>query len=105
MLDEFERNIISDFWNWTEKNQQYVDVQFRDNDNFWLYIGFDEDTLNSFTDEWQGLCEEGGCKCKIMMTCLCFDMKTIMGGYGFTMTELWENRPKGIEDVLGSLLY
>lgn len=87
------------------KNKDYVEVQFYSEKTFWLYIGFDEDTLNSATDRWQYRFEEGRNPCTMMMNCNCFELKVFEGGFGFIVTDLWENRLKGIEDLLGECLY
>lgn len=105
MLGEFERNEIQDFWKWIAEHKDDVGIQYISEKKFWLYLALDHDILNEFTDQFQWLCEEGGCPCHITTTCLCFEMTALEGGYGFTMQELWDNRPEGIEDTLGANVY
>jgi hypothetical protein len=99
---ELQKSVIKDFWNWVQEHKDDVAVQFCNEKECWLYIGFDRDTLDSFTENWQGECEEYGCPAKIQMNDICVDMKEILGGYGFTMRTVWDARPVGIEDELGS---
>ena len=105
MLGEFERNEIASFWEWISDHKEYVDVQYIDKDRFYLYVALEHDILEEFIDQYQGTCEEGGCKCLLQVNGLCFDIAALEGGYGFTMKELWDSRPDGIEDLLGGSLY
>ena len=105
MLDKFAINKIHEFWGWINERKEDVGVQYLDENNFWLYMAFDHDMLNEFTDRYQYHCEEGGCQCLMQMNSLCFNVVDLEGGYGFTMKELWDNRPEGIEDILGANIY
>lgn len=98
---ELQESVISDFWDWIKKHEDYVYVQFDSEKNCYLYVGFDRETLDSFTSEWQGLCEEGGCPASVQMNGICFELQDILGGYGFTMKEAWDSRPAGIEEEIG----
>lgn len=103
--NESYKNESKIFWEWISAHKDYVVVEFNGEDKCFLYIGFDEDTLNDFTEMWQYRIEERGTNCKIMMNCLCFKLFNIEGGFGFTMQELWNDRPKGIEDILGGMIF
>lgn len=102
---EFASEEIKSFWTWISENKDYVGVQYNNNTQFWLYIGFDQATLNSFTNQYQHLLEEYGFDCTMTMTAITFDVTKMENGYGFTMDELWENRPTNIENTLGDMLY
>ena len=104
-LDELQMGEIESFWDWVKEHKDDVFVDFYDEEHFYLYLPFDYEILNAFTDQYQYFCEETGCPCKIGMTGICIRVKEIEGGYGFTMTDLWENRPDGIEDTLGKNLW
>ena len=105
LTDNVAQSNIKDFWEWIAEHSDDVGVQFMDDDRFYLYIAFDHDILEEFTNRYQYHVEEGGCSCLIQTNGLCFDLRNLEGGYGFTMKELWDNRPKGIEDTLGGNLY
>ena len=89
-------NVINEFWEWCKDNQENIIVDLH-GDDLYLYLEFDRDVLNSFVDEFQGFVEECGLDCILQMNGICIDVKNIMGGYGFTMKELWKNRPNDIE--------
>ncbi|CAB1243662.1 conserved protein of unknown function [Ruminococcaceae bacterium BL-6] len=99
---ELEKSVIDDFWGWVQKYKDDVYVQFYSEKDCFFYVGFDKETLYSFTDHWQELCEEGGCPATIQTNGICFDLQDVIGGYGFTMQEAWDARPVGIENKLGS---
>lgn len=104
-LSEFEMREIEAFWDWIKKNKENIDLQYIDENRFYLYLPFDSDMLNEFTDQFQHFCEGGGLPCEITTTEIVITVDDIEGGYGFTMTDLWENRPNGIEDTLGKNLW
>lgn len=89
-------DVINEFWEWCKDNQENIIVDLH-GDDLYLYLEFDRDVLNSFVDEFQGFVEECGLDCNLQMNGICIDVKNIMGGYGFTMKELWKNRPNDIE--------
>ena len=89
-------NVINEFWEWCKDNQENIIVDLH-GDDLYLYLEFDRDVLNSFVDEFQGFVEESGLDCILQMNGICIDVKNVMGGYGFTMKELWKNRPNDIE--------
>lgn len=66
-------------------------------DTLYLYLALEHDIINAFTDEFQGSVEEHGLDCMLQMNGICIDVENIMGGYGFTMNELWENRPNDLK--------
>jgi len=99
---ELQKSVINDFWNWVKAFKDNVSVLFCNEKECWLYIGFDRDTLDSFTENWQEVCEEYGCPATVQMNDICIDMEKILGGYGFTMQSVWNARPAGIEDKCGS---
>lgn len=103
-LSEFQMGEIEAFWEWVLEHKDDVAVDFYDNEHFYLYLSFDPGMLNAFTEQYQWNCEERGCPCRIGMNGLSIPVKEIEGGYGFTMTDLWENRPEGIEDEIGENL-
>ena len=104
-LSEFQMKEIESFWDWIKENKENVDLQYIDENRFYLYLPFDCDMLNEFTNKFQYFCEEGGLPCEITTTDIVITVDDIEGGYGFTMTDLWENRPDGIENELGENLY
>lgn len=104
-LSEFEMREIEAFWDWVKEHKDDVDISFYDDEHFYLYLPFDAEMLNAFTDQYQWHCEESGCPCKIGMNGLSIPVNRLECGYGFTMTDLWENRPDGIEDTLGKNLW
>lgn len=105
MVTEFAKNQIQSFWDWILEYRDDVDIQYLGENRMLLYIPFDHDMLNEFANRYQYDCEEGGCACTIQTNGLCIDLKTIEGGYGFTMQDLWDNRPNGIEALLGANIY
>lgn len=105
MLTEFAKSQIQSFWNWISEHRDDVDIQYLGENKMLLYIPFDYDMLNEFTNRYQYDCEEGGCTCTIQTNGLCVDLKTLEGGYGFSMQDLWNGRPNGIEDLLGVNIY
>lgn len=105
MLGEFERNEIQIFWKWIEAHKDDVGIQYNSEKDFWLFLAQDHDILDKFTTDFQGFCEEGGLPCRLTLTCIVIDVAELEGGYGFTMKELWDNRPEGIENTLGANIY
>jgi len=105
MIGEFERAEIESFWEWIAAHKDDVGIQFISEKKFWLYLALDHDILNDFTSEFQYLCEEGGFPCRIALNCIIIDVVELESGYEFTMRELWEHRPEGVEDTLGANVY
>lgn len=102
---ELCRSVIEDFWNWVQKNKDDVAIEFHERKKLYLYVAFDREALNSFTSEYQAFCEEGGCPSEIQMNDICIDAEKILGGYGFTMQDVWNARPAGIENELGKNIW
>lgn len=100
-IRESQMGEIESFWAFVQEHKEDVFVDFYDEEHFYLYLPFDHGILNAFTDQYQYYCEETGCPCKIGMSGICIHVNEIEGGYGFTMANLWENRPDGIENGLG----
>ena len=94
--DDFTKNIIAGFWDWCNDNKDYIIVEMH-RDTLYLYLALEHDIINAFTDEFQGSFEEHGLDCMLQINGICIDVENIMGGYGFTMNELWENRPNDLE--------
>lgn len=104
-LSEFQMRKIESFWDWIKENKENVDVQYYDKNMFYLYLNFDHDMLNEFADRFQYYCEEGGVPCILFTTSICIPIENIENGYGFSLEDLWENRPDGIENEIGENLY
>ena len=94
-LGEFEMDEINAFWKFVEEHSESVSVEFCNEDHFYCFVEFDEGTLDDFTSRYQFECEEGGVDCTMMMNYICFNVKDLEGGYGFTMQQLWDHRPAG----------
>lgn len=102
MLDKFQNDVIQSFWDWIEEHKEYVFVQYYDENNCFLFIAHEHEIIEEFTNRYQYDCEENGCDAKLQMNSICFDLRDIESGYGFSMKELWDNRPAGIEDSFGN---
>lgn len=94
--DEFKKSVMDDFWDWCNDNKDYIIVEMH-RDTLYLYLALEHDIINAFVDYFQGSVEECGLDCNLQMNSICIDVEKFMGGCGFTMKELWENRPYDLE--------
>ena len=106
MSSRLDTDTMKDFWDWIAEHCDDVGVQYIDDtQTFYLYVAFGHDISNAFTERYQYQCEDGGCPCKMSMNGLCFNVSDLEGGCDFTMKDLWEARPAGIENTTGANIY
>lgn len=100
MLD-YQKDIIQEFWEWIAEHKEYVDMQYHDENTLFLYIAFEKEIIKAFIGRYEYYICEGGVKAILQNNSICFDLRDIESGYGFSMKDLWDNRPAGIEDSFG----
>ena len=94
MLSALAEREIKSFWEWVADHKDYASVEKYADSEYYMFLEFDEDTLKDFTRQFLWLLDDGGVACNICLDYICIDVNDIMGGFGFTLDDLWERRPE-----------
>lgn len=94
-MDEFQKDIIDDFWKWILEHQDNETVVEYDTENN-LCIWVDFCDLDDFTEQYVAD-SESALQSVLFNGHVCIEMNDILGGYGFTMEDVWSYRPSSLE--------
>lgn len=94
-MDEFQKDIIDDFWKWILEHQgNETVVEYDTENNLCIWVDFCD--LDDFTEQYVAD-SESALQSVLFNGHACIEMNDILGGYGFTMEDVWSYRLNSLE--------
>lgn len=93
-MDDFQKDIINEFWKWVLEHQDNETIVDHDTEgNLCIWVDFND--LDDFTERYVADVESA-LQTVLFNGHVCIEIQDILGGYGFTMDDVWAHRPSSL---------